>query len=67
MQRFVVDMDPVNGPTAFNAIPGGEVWDSLNKHFRDEAEIWRRNENHAVPTTHDPIASGADEHIVYGP
>ena len=63
-QRFVVDMDPVNGPTAYNALPGGEVWDNTSKHFRDEAELWRRNQNHAVPTTHDAIVPGADEHVV---
>ena len=48
MQRFVVDMDPA-GPKAFNAIPGGVVWDRKSPHFRDEAELWRRNKTHLVP------------------
>ena len=47
-QRFVVDMDPA-GPKAFNALPGGNVWDTKSPHFRDEAEYWRRNQAHAVP------------------
>jgi penicillin amidase len=47
-QRFVIDMDP-SGPKAFNALPGGNVWDAKSPHFRDEAEYWRRNQAHAVP------------------
>ena len=66
-QRLVVDLDPASGPTASNALPGGAVWDNRSKHFRDEAELWRRNGSHAVPTTHDAIVPGADEHIVYAP
>ena len=47
-QRFVIDMDP-SGPKAFNAIPGGVIWDAKSPHFRDEAELWRRNQAHPVP------------------
>lgn len=47
-QRFVIDMDP-SGPKAFNALPGGAVWDAKSPHFRDEAEFWRRNQAHPVP------------------
>jgi penicillin amidase len=47
-QRFVIDLDPA-GPKAFNALPGGNVWDSTSPHFRDEAELWRKNQAHAVP------------------
>jgi len=47
-QRFVVDLDP-SGPRAFNAVPGGNVWDPRDPHFRDEAELWRKNQTHAVP------------------
>jgi penicillin G amidase len=47
-QRFVVDLDP-SGPKAFNALPGGEIWNPISPHFADEAEYWRRNQNHAIP------------------
>jgi penicillin amidase len=47
-QRFVVDMDPA-GPRAFNAIPGGNVWDRKSLHFSDEAELWRKNQTHPIP------------------
>jgi penicillin amidase len=48
VQRFVVDLDPA-GPRAFNALPGGAVWDPASPHFRDEAELWRKNQVHPVP------------------
>jgi penicillin amidase len=66
-QRLVIDMDPVNGPTAYNALPGGAVWDNKSKHFRDEAELWRRNENHPVWIAPSGFLSGVDEHVVYAP
>lgn len=48
VQRFVVELDPA-GPRAFNALPGGAVWDPASPHFRDEAELWRKNQAHPVP------------------
>ena len=49
-----------NGPRARNALPGGAVWRKQSKHFADEAEAWRRNENHPVPfSVKDVIADSA--------
>lgn len=42
-QRLVVEMT-TDGPRAWNALPGGQILDSTSPHFRDEAELWRRNE-----------------------
>lgn len=47
-QRFVVELDPA-GPKAWNAIPGGNVWDAQSPHFRDQAELWRKNQSRLVP------------------
>jgi penicillin amidase len=47
-QRLVIDLDPT-GPKAWNALPGGAVWDAKSPHFRDEAELWRKNKTHPVP------------------
>ncbi|MEO7331155.1 MAG: penicillin acylase family protein [Minicystis sp.] len=47
-QRFVIDLDPA-GPKAWNALPGGAIWDAKSPHFRDEAELWRKNQVHPVP------------------
>ncbi len=47
-QRFVVDLDPA-GLKAWNALPGGAIWDAKSPHFRDEAELWRKNQVHPVP------------------
>ncbi|WP_437977561.1 penicillin acylase family protein [Sorangium sp. So ce295] len=46
-QRLVVELDPA-GPKAWNAIPGGNVWDAESPHFRDQAELWRKNQTHLV-------------------
>ncbi|HEY5240588.1 MAG TPA: penicillin acylase family protein, partial [Polyangiaceae bacterium] len=65
-QRFVIDMDP-SGPTPRNVLPGGEVWDSASPHFADEAELWRRNENHPLWVTHDDVAANAEERDSFTP
>jgi penicillin amidase len=66
VQRFVVDMDPA-GPVARNAIPGGEVWDPANAHFRDDMELWRKNQNRPVPFTRADVIANAESHVVYAP
>ena len=65
-QRFVIDMDP-SGPTPRNVLPGGEVWDNASPHFADEAELWRRNENHPLWVAHDDVAANAEERDSYTP
>ncbi len=62
-QRFVVDMDPA-GPKAWNALPGGAIWDSQNPHFADQAELWRRNQTHAVPFLVADVIAAAESRIV---
>jgi penicillin amidase len=64
VQRFVIDMDP-SGPRAWNAFPGGAVWDSSSPFFRDQAELWRKNQNHAVPfLLPDVVAAAASRTVV---
>ncbi|HEX8789908.1 MAG TPA: penicillin acylase family protein [Polyangiaceae bacterium] len=65
-QRFVIDMDP-SGPVARNVLPGGEIWDNQSPHFRDEAELWRRNENHPLPFAHDDVLATAESRVQYKP
>jgi penicillin amidase len=65
-QRLVVDLDPAS-PVANNVLPGGEVWDNRSPHLRDEAELWRRNQNHPVPITHDDVLKAAEARILYQP
>ena len=62
-QRLVIDMDP-KGPVARNALPGGNVWDSQDPHFRDEAERWRRNQNRDVPFAAADVIGAAESRIV---
>lgn len=65
-QRFVADMDPV-GVRTENALPGGNVWDAASPHFRDEAELWRRNQTHPIPFTVDEVVANAEERTVITP
>jgi penicillin amidase len=63
-QRLVVEMAP-EGPIARNALPGGEVWDSRDDHFRDEAELWRRNQNRPVPFATSDVVGAAESRTIY--
>ena len=66
-QRFVVDLDP-SGIKAKSALPGGAVWDSKSPHFRDEAELWRKNETHAIPfSLADVVAAKESRTVVWTP
>lgn len=40
--RFVCEMTPT-GPRARNALPGGQIFDPESPHYRDQAELWRKN------------------------
>jgi penicillin G amidase len=62
-QRFVIDLDPA-GPRARNALPGGVIWDPKSPHFRDEAEYWRKNQNHEIPWGADEAVAAKEARIV---
>jgi acyl-homoserine lactone acylase PvdQ len=42
--RFVAELDPINGPTARNTIPGGEIFDPTSPHYDDLLQLWLQNE-----------------------
>jgi penicillin amidase len=63
-QRMVVDLDPA-GPVAHDVIPGGEVWDNTSPHFDDEAQLWRRNQNHAIPFSDADVAAATESTTTY--
>ncbi len=42
--RFVAELDPVNGPTARNVIPGGEIFDPTSPHYDDLLQLWLQNQ-----------------------
>ncbi|MDC3952346.1 penicillin acylase family protein [Polyangium jinanense] len=65
-QRLVVDLAP-EGPRSWNALPGGVVWDSQSPHFRDQAELWRKNQTRQVPfLLTDVVAAAASRIVVTG-
>ena len=62
-QRFVAELDPMR-PRVKNALPGGNVWDAGSNHFRDEAELWRKNQTHAIPMTLDEVIAAKESRSV---
>jgi len=69
--RFVVELDPT-GPKARQAIPGGASADPASPHFKDDIELWRRNENHPIPFSKADVAADSaekdgGEHILFTP
>ena len=54
--RFVAELDPVNGPTARNALPGGEIFDPTSPHYSDQMQLWRKNQtfDYAFKDGHAP-------------
>jgi penicillin amidase len=40
------------------------VWDASNKHFRDEAEMWRKNQAHPVPFLLSDVIAAKESRMV---
>jgi penicillin G amidase len=66
VQRLVVEMDPA-GPKAWNTLAGGTNEDPGHPHYRDEADLWRRNQTHPVPFSLDDVIAAAESHTVATP
>lgn len=65
-QRMVANLDP-QGLKVDNALPGGNVWMADSKHFRDEAELWRKNQTHPLPWSLDEVVAAAESRTVIAP
>jgi penicillin amidase len=66
-QRFVVEMDPA-GPHAFNALPGGEIFNGQSTHHSDEMRnYWRFNLVHPLPHTEAEVITAFESHYVFTP
>lgn len=55
VQRLVVEMTP-EGPRAWNALPGGQVFDPKSPHHADELELWRRNKAPSLYFTDEDLS-----------
>jgi penicillin amidase len=67
VQRFVAEIT-ADGPKIKNALPGGSVLSSKSPYFKNEAEYWRKNENHDVPFDIDDVAAAVEaggQHILF--
>jgi hypothetical protein len=43
------------------------VWDTKSKHFRDDAEFWRRNQAHPVPFSLTDVVAAKETRTVASP
>jgi hypothetical protein len=43
------------------------VWNPISPHFADEAEYWRRNENHAIPYLLPDVIAAAESRTLVTP
>jgi penicillin amidase len=60
--RMVVEMTP-SGPRAYNALPGGQVYDPDSPHHRDEADLWIANEAPRLAFDEADVVSAAERRI----
>ena len=56
--RFVCEMTPT-GPRARNALPGGQIFDPESPHYRDQAELWRKNRAFELAFRDDEVLQSA--------
>lgn len=66
VQRLVVEMTP-EGPRAWNALPGGQVFDPESPHHADEAEHWRRNQAPELYFTEEAVNAHQESRTVFVP
>ena len=59
------------GPKIKNAVPGGTVISTESPFFKNEMELWRRNQSHDVPFEMDEVQAAAvspgGEHVLFVP
>lgn len=58
VMRFVCELTP-SGPRARNVLPGGETFNSASPHYRDQMELWRRNQTFDVAFRVEDVATSA--------
>lgn len=64
--RFVCELTK-NGPRGRNALPGGEIFDPKSPHYRDQMELWRKNQTFDLAFADaDVLASANDEYAKNG-
>lgn len=66
VQRLVVEMTR-EGPRAWNALPGGQVFDPRSPRHADELEHWRRNQAPSLYFTDAEVNAHKASGITYEP
>jgi penicillin amidase len=55
------------GPRAWNALPGGQVFDPRSLHHADEMERWRRNEAPSLYFSDKDVNAHASTELSFSP
>ena len=64
--RFVAEMNP-DGIQAWNAMPGGQVWDPDSPFFRDDLDLWLNNDRHPIPFYPGDVDQAHNTHLLFTP
>ena len=59
--RFTCELDPVKGPVARNILPGGQIFMPGSPHYRDQMDLWRKNETRDLPFLAADVVKEATE------
>jgi penicillin amidase len=57
--RFSCELDPKKGPIARNALPGGEVLDPASPHYRDQLDLYLKNQTFDLAFQDGDVATSA--------
>lgn len=58
--RFVCEITK-EGPKARNVLPGGQVFDPKSPHYRDQMELWRKNQSFDLAFTDSEVVASAEK------
>jgi penicillin G amidase len=61
--RFVCELDPVKGPIARNALPGGEIFDPASPHYKDFFDLWKKNQTANLAYQRSEVVAGAKQEL----
>ena len=59
-------MNP-DGIQAWNAMPGGQVWDPDSPFFRDDLDLWLNNDRHPIPFYPGDVDQAHNTHLLFTP
>jgi penicillin G amidase len=59
--RFTCELDPEKGPRARNVLPGGQIFQPDSPHYKDQMELWRKNQTRDLPFSAAEVVTDATD------